>query len=91
MRNRDRTNRSVAINCWGAVEQPDGSYLNNRGWRLWFNEDGQRHREDGPAIVTIEGHIYWCFNDINDLDFNEWCMLTNKTDEQKMLLRLQYA
>tara|TARA_B110000259_G_scaffold149658_1_gene168931 strand:+ start:1376 stop:1639 length:264 start_codon:yes stop_codon:yes gene_type:complete len=76
----------------GAVEQPDGSYIDtDRGWRWWFNEYGQRHREDGPAIFTTEGHIYWCFNDNQDLDFNEWCMLTNKTDEEKMMLRLQYA
>ena len=27
-------------------------------WRL----DGKRHREDGPAIVTVDGHMEWWLN-----------------------------
>ena len=91
MRNRDRTNRSVAINCWGAVEQPDGSYLNNRGWRLWFNEVGQLHKVDGPAIIYTDGcGVDWLLNNIN-YGFDEWIKLTPISDEDKMLLRLRYV
>jgi hypothetical protein len=29
----------------------------------WFNKDGQRHREDGPAITWADGFKAWYFND----------------------------
>ena len=35
----------------GAVEQSDGSYLNKYGTITWYNEEGEIHREDGPAII----------------------------------------
>ena len=72
-----------------AVEQPDGSYLHNDGDIFWYNEVGQRHRKDGPAVIKSDGEIYWYFNG-EEYKFDEWLKL-NKTDEQKMLLRLQYA
>jgi len=75
----------------GAVEQPDGSYLNKYGIIIWHNKEGDRHREDGPAFIFINGNAYWYLNDILYATFDEWCIQVNKSDEQKMMLRLQYA
>lgn len=32
------------------------------GSTFYENEHGQRHREDGPAIITADGHKYWMLN-----------------------------
>jgi len=82
--------RDEDIRLFGAVEQSDGSYVDNDGDIFWYNELGQRHRKDGPAVIKSDGEIYWYFNGDYYL-FNEWCIVSNKTDEEKMLLRLQYA
>ena len=49
--------RDFDINLYGAVEQPDGSWLHNDGDIFWYNEDGQRHRKDGPAVIKSDGEI----------------------------------
>lgn len=78
-----------------------------------FNEHGQRHCDDGPAIVFADGSEYymindefhrvdgpakfdvatgyvgWFFHGIQH-DFDMWCLLTDKTDEEKTLLKLKY-
>ena len=28
----------------------------------WYNEDGQLHREDGPAVEWANGDKFWCIN-----------------------------
>ena len=86
---RNKSYRDRDINLYGAVEQPDGSWLHNDGDIFWYNELGQRHRKDGPAVIKSDGKIYWYFNG-EEYKFDEWLKL-NKTDEQKMILRLQYA
>ena len=30
------------------------------GTKRWFNEDGDLHREDGPAIEFANGTKFWC-------------------------------
>ena len=35
----------------------------NKGTIRWYNEVGQRHREDGPAIERANGDKSWWFND----------------------------
>ena len=75
-----------------AVIQPNGSYLNKYGTINWFNNQGQYHRLDGPAIIYDDwnsGEISWYING-TQYDFKEWLTLTPITDEQKLLLRLQY-
>ena len=86
---RNKSYIDFDINLYGAVEQPDGSWLHNDGDIFWYNELGQRHRKDGPAVIKSDGEIYWYFNG-DSYKFDEWLKL-NKTDEEKMLLRLQYA
>jgi hypothetical protein len=81
--------RDVDITLYAAKLQPDGSYIDAAGGITWFNAIGERHSEDGPAIITYRGKASWYINGIN-YSFNEWCMRVNKSDEEAMLLRLQY-
>jgi hypothetical protein len=81
----------VHINDYDAIEQSDGSWLHSDGEVYWYNEEGVVHREDGPAITYPTGEINWFLNGIEIDTFNEWCIVANKTDEEKMLLRLQYG
>jgi len=86
---RSMRNREYEI-AHGAVEQPDGSYLNKYGIIIWHNKEGDRHREDGPAFIFTNGNVYWCYND-TPYSFDEWCIQLNKSDGEKMMLRLQYG
>jgi hypothetical protein len=99
-----RSKRYTAINLWEAVEQPDGSWLHEDGDITWFNEAGGYHREDGPAVIYAatsialaksvgrvgDGSPEWFLND-RLYSFDGWCIKLKKTDEQKMMLRLQYG
>jgi hypothetical protein len=85
-----RGNRDYDIWYHHAVEQHDGSYRTKFGDIRWYNEAGERHRDDGPAVVFPDGDVAWCLNG-RQYRFNEWLIEMNKTDEEKMLLRLQYA
>ena len=88
--------RDEDIRLYNAIEKSDvcrvstGSYVDWEGNITWYNELGQRHRKDGPAVIKSDGKIYWYFNGDYYL-FNEWCNKVNIPDEQKLLLRLQYA
>lgn len=33
------------------------------GNRIWLDEDGRFHREDGPAVERADGTKYWYLND----------------------------
>lgn len=47
------------------------------------------HCEDGPAkIFNDKTALYALDNQV--YNFDEWCLVTNKSDEEKMLLKLQY-
>ena len=87
----DESNRDFVINNRGAVEQSDGSYVDRSGTISWFNDDGEWHREEGPAVIYIypDAEVWWLNNII--YSFNDWLKLSTVSDEQKMMLRLQYA
>jgi len=36
--------------------------VNNEGTIHWYNKEGQRHREDGPAIECVNGTKAWYNN-----------------------------
>ena len=42
------------------------------GTKCWYNEQGQRHREDGPAIEWADGTKYWHINgkELTEAEFN---------------------
>ena len=88
--------REVYIIEFDAEEQSDGSYVDRSGDVYWYNEEGDIHREDGPAVVWEPPSAYaasytaWWL-DGKEFKFDEWIKLTPISDEQKMLLRLRYA
>jgi hypothetical protein len=73
-----------------AIQQPNGSYINVNNTVTWYNEQDACHREDGPAIIYSNGSAAW-YLDGNVYPFKEWLILTPISDEQKLLLRLQYG
>jgi|TARA_R110000765_G_scaffold381040_1_gene472266 hypothetical protein len=83
--------REELIERYGAVEQSDGSYVDEFAATSWYNEEGSLHREDGPACIYDDGSVNWCLNGLTYPSFNAWCNKLNKTDEEKMMLRLRYA
>jgi hypothetical protein len=82
--------RDYAINNCEAVERSDGSYIDTYGDIAWYNKAGQYHRVDGPAVIFADGDVRWLLNDKN-YSFADWLIKLNKTDETKMMLRLQYG
>ena len=36
--------------------------IDSNGTKYWFNKQGQRHREDGPAVVWSDGCKEWWLN-----------------------------
>ena len=80
-----------------AVEQSDGSYIDKNNEITWYNVHEQMHREDGPALIYpaggwyLDGEVEWWLNDVFYNTFSEWLIKLNKSDEDKMLLRLQYG
>ena len=80
---------NIDIHRYDAKLQSDGSYMFPDGAQRWYNEWGQYHREDGPAIIYKNNHSLW-FNHGEPLSFNNWLKQSKTTDKQKLLLRLQY-
>jgi hypothetical protein len=75
----------------GAVEQSDGSYIDLYGEIIWFNEAGETHREDGPAAFYYPmSRVSWALNGMC-YSFDEWCNKLNKSEKDRMMLRLQYV
>jgi hypothetical protein len=83
------SNRDFYIIYHNSKQQPDGSYIDHNGRTIWFNEEGEPHRDNGPAVIHKSGVLGWRLNGIN-YSFNAWCVAANIPDEQKLLLRLQY-
>jgi len=50
------------------------------------------HREDGPAIEYIDQELDHCYY-LNDIkySFEQWCEKLNKTDEEKVFLKLKFS
>ena len=84
------SNRDYHIKKYAAVEQSDGSYLHEDGDVCWYNRIGQLHREEGPAVISPNGDVEWWLNG-NYYFVDDWLIKLNKSDECKMMLRLQYA
>jgi hypothetical protein len=81
------------INDYDAIEQPDGSWLHDDGDVYWYNELGEIHRDDGPAILRPYMEytcVDWFFND-EEYSLEGWLYLSTIPDEDKMLLKLQYG
>jgi hypothetical protein len=90
-----KSSKESDINDLLAVQQRDGSYIDKNNEITWYNDQEQMHREDGPALIypvtgwNADG-VEWWLNDAFHT-FDEWCIALNKTDEDKMMLKLQYG
>ena len=64
--------------------------LNNNGNRLWTNSDGVRHREDGPAVVFLDGDKYWYISGKNFSkdEWLQWLKSGQSSLNQKTILKL---
>ena len=82
--------RDYAIDYRAATEQEDGSWVYDNGLKVWYNDAGYVHRDNGPAVINPDGKIRW-FDRSCERPFKEWLQQIDISDEQKMLLRLQYA
>jgi len=82
--------RALSVKWSGATIQSDGSYITKKGQVSWYNDTGAFHREDGPALLKVDGSIAWYIDGMM-YTFEEWCAVANITDERKMMLRLQYG
>ena len=71
------------------IHREDGpAYINSMGSKMWVWH-GDLHREDGPASIYPDGSVsYWYKG--NCYPFDEWCELTNRTEDEALLLKLQY-
>jgi hypothetical protein len=66
-----------------ATEEADGS----KEW--WLN--GRLHRADGPAVEWDNGSKYWYLNDQGYL-LDQWLEAnTELSDQQRVMLKLEYA
>jgi len=84
------SSRDIHIKYYAAVEQPDGSYLLDNDIIAWYDDDGDYHREDGPAALFIDGRVRWYVHG-KRYQYDVWVTSLNISDELNMLLKLQYA
>jgi hypothetical protein len=84
------SSRDYDIGNCGAMEQSDGSYVDSDGCITWYNKQGKWHCDHGPAVIYPDGDVSWYLNDVY-YQFAKWCTLVSITDEDAMMLRLQYG
>ena len=76
---------------YGAVALADGSWLHNDGDIYRYDDDGQVHSLEGPAVIDKQfGELHWYMHG-NLLSFDIWILESTLPDNEKMLLRLQYG
>lgn len=64
--------------------------IDEHGTAVWRNNNGGRHREDGPAVIYNNGTPEWCLNGY-PYTFDNWADALGLDTEQRTLLRLAYA
>ena len=60
------------------------------GTKEYYNEDGELHREDGPAAEWYWGECRWFLNG-EGLSISEWCDRTGKSEKEKAILLLKHG
>jgi hypothetical protein len=74
----------------GKVHRDDGpavEYAN--GYNAWY-QHGNCHRDDGPAMEWVSGRKFWYLNN-KHLTFDEWLPKVKMSDEDKVMMKLQYG
>lgn len=64
--------------------------VDENGDVCYRNEQGQLHREDGPAVERADGTREWYLND-QHYAFSKWLEHANLSNTQKVCLVLQYT
>ena len=59
--------------------------------RIWFNDNGVIHREDGPAVICANRYKAWVLHGIPIYDFREFIKQTPISEEEKAELVLIYG
>jgi len=88
-------NESKRVRClklFGVItkQSNDGSWLHTNGDICYYNDAGDYHREDGPAVININNNVRWFYCD-TEYRFSNWCYKVGCSDEAKMMLRLRYG
>ena len=74
----------------GKFHRDDGpAVIYADGDKAWY-QHGVRHRADDPAIIGADGTEYWYLNH-TQLTFDEWIDKVNMSDEDKVMMKLQYG
>jgi hypothetical protein len=67
----------------------DESHINADGTKRWYL-NGQRHREDGPAIERADGNKIWYLNG-QEYSFDQWLKANTKlSDQQRVMFKLAF-
>lgn len=81
---------------WHRVDQPDiihredgPAIIWDDGSKFWYY-DGVNHNENGPSAIYRTGKVYWHYHGMH-LEFDEWCVTTGKTSEDKLVLKIKYG
>lgn len=76
-----------------AHHNPHGpAHVFDNGEEWWYLRD-KIHRTDGPAVTKqCDGRIEYQWYVHGDFyEFNEWCEITNKHDDEVVMLKLKYG
>jgi hypothetical protein len=91
----------------------DNPVIDADGTKRWFNSNGDKHRDNGPAVEYTDGDRWWYLNgkchredgpaiDWGDgtktwylydqrLSFDGWLEEVDISDEDKVMMKLQYG
>jgi|TARA_R110000851_G_scaffold115046_1_gene240842 hypothetical protein len=58
-------------------------------YQAWY-QHGLRHRANGPAVEFASGTKLWYLHDIR-LSFDKWLNKVDISDEDKVMMKLQYG
>jgi len=71
-------------------EKKENSYCIDAFFTKVWRVKNVLHREDGPAVIWINGSKHWYLNNI-EYSFEEWLKFTSISNEEKVFLRLKYG
>lgn len=57
--------------------------------KIW-RQYGEYHSEYGPAVIYPDGHVSWVL-DGNYYTFEDWLKKVDRSDEEKVMLKLKYG
>lgn len=86
----ENENIKVWRNREGKLHCEDGPAVIFPNGTLHWCIDGEFHREDGPAVIDTASGIFWYWHG-SHYDFEKWCEVAKKSDDEIVLLKIQYG